>query len=349
GDAGDDSYALYADNGDLYIVNNGTMTVTTGDAADDSDAIEDYEAMRLSGDGELTVTTGDGKYASAIYGGDLLVISGKGTYSFSSGIADNWSAAVYAYGLRIEDDVTVTVNAEKSTADDLNGIEIDGDAIISTSGDVTVTVGKAALKAYGIYANYGLSLIGSGNVTVTVGKADYAYGLYAEDIIIDNPGNVSASAVSGTTEGYGIYAYNTASFAGTNQGNTIYAAGSTQAIYNLPAFDPEFYSVKAAEELEAEPETVGLNTTNFTSFKAIEWTSLVKTVEDTVYGDANSDGSVDMKDVLVIRKYIAKLIDETALNLANADANADGGVDMKDVLIIRKYIAKLVEKLGPAA
>ncbi|MBR3289183.1 MAG: hypothetical protein IKI63_00220, partial [Clostridia bacterium] len=105
GDAGDDAYAILADNGDLYIVNNGTMTVTTGDATDDSDAIEGYEAMRLSGDGTMTVMTGDGDYTSAIYGPDLLVISGKGTYSFSSGIADNWSAAVYAYGLRIEDDV----------------------------------------------------------------------------------------------------------------------------------------------------------------------------------------------------------------------------------------------------
>ncbi|MBR3290449.1 MAG: dockerin type I repeat-containing protein [Clostridia bacterium] len=66
----------------------------------------------------------------------------------------------------------------------------------------------------------------------------------------------------------------------------------------------------------------------------------------SVSGDVNNDGGVDMKDVLIIRKYIAKMIGETALNLVSADANGDGSVDMKDVLIIRKFIANLVERLG---
>ena len=60
-------------------------------------------------------------------------------------------------------------------------------------------------------------------------------------------------------------------------------------------------------------------------------------------GDANADNSVDMKDVLLVRKYIAKLatdIDEWA-----ADVNRDGNVDMKDVLIIRKFIANMIGDL----
>ena len=63
--------------------------------------------------------------------------------------------------------------------------------------------------------------------------------------------------------------------------------------------------------------------------------------EGSLKGDANGDGSVDMKDVLVMRKYIANLTDE--IDLAAADVNGDGSVDMKDVLFVRKYIAKLIE------
>lgn len=57
-------------------------------------------------------------------------------------------------------------------------------------------------------------------------------------------------------------------------------------------------------------------------------------------GDANGDNAVNMKDVLVIRKYIAGLTEE--LDLTASDVNNDGAVNMKDVLLIRKYIAGLI-------
>ena len=65
---------------------------------------------------------------------------------------------------------------------------------------------------------------------------------------------------------------------------------------------------------------------------------------DEVPGDATGDGSVDMKDVLTIRKTIAGLggdVDKEA-----ADVDGDGELTMKDVLTIRKFIAGLIEKLG---
>ncbi|MBR3290430.1 MAG: metallophosphoesterase, partial [Clostridia bacterium] len=58
------------------------------------------------------------------------------------------------------------------------------------------------------------------------------------------------------------------------------------------------------------------------------------------------DSSVDMKDVLVLRKYIAGMSGE--INLVAADVNGDSSVDMKDVLMIRKYIAQLIPSLPGA-
>lgn len=59
---------------------------------------------------------------------------------------------------------------------------------------------------------------------------------------------------------------------------------------------------------------------------------------DTVFGDANDDGSVNAKDVLVLRKHLAAISGVT-INEINADVNADGEINAKDVLLLRKYLA----------
>ncbi len=56
-----------------------------------------------------------------------------------------------------------------------------------------------------------------------------------------------------------------------------------------------------------------------------------------VYGDANDDSVVNMKDVLVMRKYLGGL--DVSCNLRNSDVNADDAVNMKDVLLVRKFVA----------
>ena len=63
-----------------------------------------------------------------------------------------------------------------------------------------------------------------------------------------------------------------------------------------------------------------------------------------VYGDANDDGVVNMKDVLVMRKYLGGL--DVSCNLRNSDVNADDAVNMKDVLLVRKYIAGMATLEG---
>ena len=58
---------------------------------------------------------------------------------------------------------------------------------------------------------------------------------------------------------------------------------------------------------------------------------------ETLVGDANGDGAINMKDVLTVRKYLADLPVE--IDLVGADMTRDNAVNMKDVLALRLRIA----------
>ncbi len=59
-------------------------------------------------------------------------------------------------------------------------------------------------------------------------------------------------------------------------------------------------------------------------------------------GDADDSGNVNMKDILLVRKYVAGICREKDIDLLSADANESGGVEMKDILLIRKAVAGLL-------
>ena len=59
--------------------------------------------------------------------------------------------------------------------------------------------------------------------------------------------------------------------------------------------------------------------------------------EPVLVGDANGDGVINLKDVLVLRKYLAEMPVE--IDLVGADMTRDNTVNMKDVLALRLRIA----------
>ena len=64
---------------------------------------------------------------------------------------------------------------------------------------------------------------------------------------------------------------------------------------------------------------------------------------DGVHGfipcDCNDDGAVDMKDVLLLRRFVASAVTEKDIDILAADANGDGSVNIKDVEYLRRVIA----------
>ena len=63
------------------------------------------------------------------------------------------------------------------------------------------------------------------------------------------------------------------------------------------------------------------------------------------YGDANADGKVDLNDILIMQRYIAKE-DPSGFDFTNADVNVDNKIDENDLLMLKKYVAEWNIKLG---
>jgi len=66
-------------------------------------------------------------------------------------------------------------------------------------------------------------------------------------------------------------------------------------------------------------------------------------VIDFVYGDANGDGTVNTKDIILVRRHVAAKDPMTGLSSvevsAGADANGDGTVNTKDIILVRRHVA----------
>ena len=104
------------------------------------------------------------------------------------------------------------------------------------------------------------------------------------------------------------------------------ATGETYAVYGKTGT----YSVKITAPDGAEKTVDTLRVTEIRS-------------SDLLYGDANGDGSINIRDVVLIRKYLADYdydTESSSVDIApGADANGDGEVSIRDVVLLRKYLA----------
>ncbi len=65
---------------------------------------------------------------------------------------------------------------------------------------------------------------------------------------------------------------------------------------------------------------------------------------ETIYGDANSDGSVNARDAAMLQQYVAGW--DVTLDEASADANGDGSVNARDAAMLQQYVAGWDVTLG---
>ena len=70
------------------------------------------------------------------------------------------------------------------------------------------------------------------------------------------------------------------------------------------------------------------------------------TSEDTVaYGDVNTDNVVDLRDTIVLNKYLANIIQFSDVQMANADCYKDGNLDEKDASTLMQFVISLIQDI----
>ena len=66
----------------------------------------------------------------------------------------------------------------------------------------------------------------------------------------------------------------------------------------------------------------------------------------TKAGDINGDGKVNVKDIVLLRRIVAKLQKETDAVPGSTDVNNDKKMNVKDIVKLRRVVAKLKDANG---
>ena len=96
------------------------------------------------------------------------------------------------------------------------------------------------------------------------------------------------------------------------------------------------------ETSTTEPTTTETSTTEPTTTET-STTEPTTTEPNLLLGDVNGDGQVKTGDLLLMKKYLLALCNETDIVKLNSDLNGDGEVKTTDLLILKKYFLGLVE------
>lgn len=102
------------------------------------------------------------------------------------------------------------------------------------------------------------------------------------------------------------------------------------------------FKVKENVELGMTPITIivdGQETYNL-DLENVDFVSVGGSVniDSKVCGDVDNDGDINLKDVVVLKRYLSENDSET-INTINADINNDGQINLKDVVVLKRYLA----------
>ncbi len=91
--------------------------------------------------------------------------------------------------------------------------------------------------------------------------------------------------------------------------------------------------------------TTTKTTANTTETTTATNTSTTMIDDDVLYGDTNIDGTVTMIDLVILNKYLAKVLDFNAQQLRNGDCYLDGDVTSNDARALIQFLVEQIDSL----
>ena len=242
-----------------------------------------------------------------------------------------------------EDPTSGELVAEKTVTDVLKGIHTD---VLDTP--VDLTAGTTFSVVYELSTPDDTSLVTCRNETFSFGTVTFEYvnegkpgqsfysfdGAVWHDTFDSAETNVEAKGAN-----FRIHAYTKA----LGGGDTSEEASEDPWLVSEPDEFSDTPSDEPGEVTSDEPgEVTSDEPGEVTSDEPGDSSDVSERPE--VPGDADGDGDVTMKDVLLARKLIAGMDADADRN--SLDVDGDGDVTMKDVLLLRKFIAGMIDHLG---
>ena len=108
---------------------------------------------------------------------------------------------------------------------------------------------------------------------------------------------------------------------------------------NQPILSVYFEDLITQSKTEPTTNPVGNKPTENT-------TNSTETIQKYLSGDANLDGTINIRDATIIQMYLAKISSFTSEQLTVADVNRDGTITISDATLIQMYLAKYDVILG---
>ncbi len=243
----------------------------------------------------------------------------------------------------------------KHNASSVDGFDFAEEKVLFTCNFAVLGAGTTSID----YTIEEMTILGNGGSYFTAGKAVITDGISLEQKIdVSEEIEVTTSATEATeltdaTQATGgndvteaTKATEATEITTDVPESTTGAVDSTEPSETLPVEDSSddeeaTDSTEATTPSETTPdETTGVETTPST--EVTEGTDPI--VEEGLLGDANLDGKVNIKDVTLIQKYVANILDFDEVQLTLSDTNKDEKVNIKDATAIQKFIAGFIKE-----
>ena len=188
------------------------------------------------------------------------------------------------------------------------------------------------------------------------GQFEWIYLDFSQLLPVGNIVSIELSLSSGTTvDGIALFRNETQGQKAVGQREKLLASAVEVCQFSL---ESDRYTVVSKSRLETAlsdanelllqygtmPEYI-FPFTAYDDFDAI-YTELVNCYAELEYvsfGDANSDGSIDIRDIIRMKKYMS---DKAEINTIGGDSDDDGRIGISDLILLRKYLMGVTNNMG---